>query len=215
MGVITYGIDVSHWNDKNTIEKQIQSQNTNIPFMFCIVKASEGKTLKDSEMENHLRWAIQQNMEIGMYHFARPANNKPVQEAENFLKQYAKFMDENPVIALDWEGDAMRQLNGNWALEWLEYVREKTGVRALFYTGMQFFARGEIIAENNYGLWYAKYGDPIKSFGKWKHPAMWQYTSAGIDKNKFYGSIEQFKKYGIPNTPVEELAHCPTCGKPL
>ena len=122
----------------------------------------------------------------------------------NFLTQVSSVGGIGKgILALDWEAKALN-CNIKWARKWLDLVFSITGIRPLFYCQKSYTVAKNLqpIREGNYGLWIAGYYkntglpdsrgcDPYDKRGK----AMWQYTSNPIDKDIFYGSIEQFRKY--------------------
>ena len=183
------GVDLSHWNSIANAGPYYGSD-------FVIVKASEGKSYRDPMMKTHAQNAKNAGAEIGFYHYARPELNSPEEEVNNFLYQVNRYLG-SCVLALDWEGEALKQPI-EWARRWLDLVYEKTGIRPLFYCQYSYTDKIKTIRDGNYGLWIARYkkmkADEIEA--KDKGPiAIWQYSGTGIDKDYFYGSVEQFKKY--------------------
>lgn len=197
------GLDVSHWNSIGVAMEQIEANK----LQFLIAKATEGKTYQDIAYANWKQIAEHYGMIFGSYHFAKPKNNKPLEEAHNFL---ATITEKNQILALDWEADALK-CDVKWAKEWLDIVYAQTGIKPLFYTSSSYATKCDIIAEADYGLWVADYTPPINSIGKWKTYAIHQYTSTPIDLDKFNGTFDQLIKYTIP----DGQKICPTCGRPL
>lgn len=198
------GIDVSRWQSVNTVA----SYAKDVDFVIC--KATEGKTFRDSKFEQHISTAINMGKLIGAYHFARPDNNKMLDEAKFFISRVRKYLG-NLVLALDWEGKA---LNYDWkvAKEFLDYVYYETGVKPLFYTSYAEILKYDELANYDYGLWVASYSKKGDNFGMWKSPAMWQYTNSPVDQNIFYGSKNQLKKYAKQNFNTTPIKRCPHCG---
>lgn len=193
MGEVIQGVDISH---HNKIEAIKFSQ-----YKFCMCKATEGKTFKDNKYQYHSDFLLKSNVIIGAYHYARPENNNYKDEANNFIDSIRKFIHNTPVVlALDWEGTALNY-GADWPLNWLEYVYHVTGIKPLFYVQNSHLLKYQNIADYDYGLWLAHWTDEStmrkNNFGKWKYPAMWQFTSKPYDINIFYGSAKQLIKYGI------------------
>lgn len=160
---------------------------------FYIIKASEGNGWQDPLLNAHYNAVASMKKNFGFYHYARPdLGNSPQAEAEWFLSlvgQHAKKC----VFALDWEGESLNY-PCSWALEWLEYVYEKTGVRPLFYCSTGFVNGGKYapIAKANYGLWLAQYASAptLEENSGWQTWAIWQYGDAQpIDGRTYDGDL--------------------------
>lgn len=185
----TKGIDVSHWSPVDAIEK-------NPDAMFCIAKASEGKSMKDEKCGHFLARALAAGMAIGMYHYAHPELNTAEEEANNFLAATRGY--PGAVLVLDWEGKSL-SCNPKWALEFMRKVEVITGVKPMLYVQNSAVAKMKAVAAEDYGLWVARWGRTQPSKGAWPFWALWQYEAGSVDKDYFNGSIEQFKKYGEKN----------------
>ena len=186
------GIDVSHWQKVGTVK-------ANKP-EFCIIKASEGKSYKDPLMAAHAAEAEEVGALLGFYHYARPEINTYKEDADNFIARVKPYIGRC-VLALDWEGKAL-SCSLEWALAWLQYVEQQTGVKPMFYTSISVCRYCKIIADNGNGLWVARYNNkPGKPEDKkynitpWKFWAVHQYSSKPIDQDIFNGTKSQFKKY--------------------
>lgn len=183
------GVDLSHWNSIANASPYYGSD-------FVIVKASEGKSYRDPMMKTHAQNAKNAGAEIGFYHYARPELNRPDEEVNNFIYQVNRYLG-SCVLALDWEGEALKQPI-EWARKWLDLVYAKTGIRPLFYCQYSYTDKIDLIRKGNYGLWMARYKKmAVKDLeAKDQGPiAMWQYSGSGIDKDYFFGTVEQFRKY--------------------
>lgn len=183
------GIDISHHNAKDTIEKNIHKTD------FIIMKATEGRTWVDPALEMHNNKCDFYGLLKGFYHFARPdLGNSAADEARNFLYQVSDKGDS--ILALDVEGKALKLWDiGNWALEWCQIVENHTGRKPLIYCSQSETMKFVSCARNDYGLWAARYNFYLGSIKPWKFAAMWQYSSNPIDKNYFFGTEHQFLKY--------------------
>lgn len=183
------GIDISHWNKSDTIEKYLHDTD------FVIMKATEGKSWKDTGLENHNNKCDFYGLLKGFYHFARPdLGNSATDEAYNFINQVSN--KGNAIHALDIEGTALHVKNiDDWALKWLETVEAHTKRKPLLYASQSELWRFPKVAASNYGLWAARYNIFLGKVKPWKFAAIWQYTSNPIDKNYFYGNKQQYLKY--------------------
>ena len=205
MATILHGIDVSMFQKAVNYDAQD----------FIIIKATEGRTWKDPLLDTHYNRIKGKNKLYGFYHYARPENNGWKAEADNFLSRVGHHAGK-AIFALDWEGTALRY-NHVWALNWLNYVYQRTGVRPLFYTSDSQTARYAAIAKANYGLWVAHYGVKHATGAGWPCIAIWQYTSAGgLDKDIFYGDHNAWMAYagakhsGLAAKPATQAAKAQT-----
>ena len=68
-----------------------------------------------------------------------------------------------------------------FASEWLEYIKEKTGITPLLYTMMRFLLNFTSQRLARYPLWIARYNgkDNPGSSSIWSKWAMYQYTDIG------------------------------------
>ena len=115
-------------------------------------------------------------------------------------------------IALEKKNDVQ------WALTWLNRVKEQTGVKPMIYMSesvVNAYDWSPVVAAD-YGLWVAKYRDTIPDYNYdmsnagnvptvkwWKGYAMWQWTSTGkldgyngsLDCDIFYGNKQAWLAY--------------------
>lgn len=188
------GVDISKWQGG---EFDVSNED------FVIVKATEGKTYTDPYFHHNIRKALSFNKLIGAYHYARPENNSPKQEAKKFVDEVGEYIGKC-VLALDWEGTAL-QYPVTWALEWLQEVERLTGVKPLIYCSQSVIKNLQIIADNGNGIWCAKWNTENKPNVKpFSVLAIWQYTSTPHDKDIFYGDVNAWMAYAKSTKPVEE-----------
>lgn len=197
------GCDISHWQGSINFDKLATAAE------FVIIKASEGVTYRDPMMPTYRDNARRVGMLVGYYHFARPTyGNSAESEAQYFMQTIKGGIQNGDVLVLDFEvthRDAV-----NWCKQWLDYVSQNmNGCKPLVYMD-QSRLNGydwQKVVDAGYGLWIAKYDnapDVIPPSGKWPFAAMKQYTSSaslpGIsgraDANTFFGTHDQFVKYG-------------------
>ena len=181
---ILLGADVSHHNYGKVNPSQLD---------FVWLKATEGVTYKDPKMDSYLKEMVDEvgvNVPfIGFYHYARPENNNPFKEADNFLRTIEPHVG-NCLLALDWEGNALKE-DPKWALEWLICVEQKTGTKPLIYTSGSATKNLDIIAKNGFHLWVAHYvskGKQEPTFHNWSDYKFWQFTSTPFDIDIFKGT---------------------------
>ena len=190
-------IDVSNWQ-RGEIDL---SRLAKLGYDGVMMKATEGKTFKDKSLDYfydqlHGRRDGKPDAEklYGFYHYARPDNgNSPEEEAENFLDKVGHHVGY-AMYALDWEGKAL-DYPIEWAIEWLDYVYKKTGVKPLLYVQGNQTPYLQKVLNRDYGLWVAHYRVKKPNTGVYHFYAMWQYTDKPIDKNYFNGDETTWRKY--------------------
>lgn len=192
MGQKLYGIDISHWNNVKCVGDLYRTSD------FVIAKATEGISFKDPMFREHIENALLYDSEVGFYHYARPEKNKdPLKEADHFLNVLSKYgYIGKGIMALDWEGVALK-MSITWARAWLDYVYQQTQIKPLFYCQRSYTDKIDLIRQGDFGLWVARYKPGLMGPEclDGKGCAIWQYDSRNIDKDIFYGSLAQFRKY--------------------
>ena len=175
-----------------------------VPCDFVIAKATGGKGYKNPDFKRQIEQALSLGKCAGAYHFAWDkgyTGATPEQEAQHFLNAVEPYLSK-VILALDWEAKAVK-LGAGWAKRWLDYVYDKTGIRAVIYMS-KGTANSKVWAgvAKNHPLWVAQYAistdknyqpgytpvrgylsDPPgeKSVGPWKEDiTIRQYTSMGF-----------------------------------
>lgn len=202
------GIDLSNW--QSTVPSG---------YDFYILKASEGNGYEDPRLGEHLATVLAMKKPYGFYHYARPdLGNTPEMEASWFLSLVNAYKGK-AIYALDWEGEALNY-PAEWALRWLNFVYEKTGVRPLFYCSSGYLNTGKYksIAENDFGLWLAQYAPKptLSTESGWNVFALWQFTDDlnGYDGNYFYGDKTTWEEYAT-GKPVTHTHNDPEQQRPV
>jgi len=184
---------------------------------FVIVKATEGKTYTDPCFFQHIGNAKKLGKLLGFYHLARPENNTPQEEVQNFLNAVNPYIGEG-IPFLDWEWLSVKSQVWNvaWAKEWLDCFYLKTGVKPIIYMSESVtFEHNWTGVAKTFPLWIARYKDygidynyDMTNAGKspvpkyWDTYVMWQWTSVGrldgyggnLDCDVFYGERTEWLK---------------------
>lgn len=208
------GIDVSNWQPA-TITRDVASS-----IDFAIVKATGGPSFVNPSCNAQVEGAVAAGLLVGLYHFAKDGFNvsEPNVEADHFVDSILGHLKHNPILVLDWEADAARDLPLSWARRWMDRVTERTGVKPLFYSYASYVQGRDMspIISGDYGLWIAAYGAgnrtgfaeaPEPPASSWPVTAMFQFTSAGrlpgygsdLDLNVFYGDRKVWAAYAAKN----------------
>ncbi|MFI9842327.1 glycoside hydrolase family 25 protein [Nonomuraea sp. NPDC051941] len=193
-GPLIYGLDISNY-------EPLYDWNAS-PAKFGIIKATEGTSFRDASFARHWRELGKKGIVRGAYHYGHPRNN-PIAEAEHFLSvvnsQPAKAGD---LLVLDLEtanGRSVAEVNA-WAKTWLSYVKDKTGITPMFYSGWNFANKyGKGLSE--YPLWVAHYSKAkgaITPPADWKSWAIHQYSESPVDQNVSALTADQLRGLGRP-----------------
>ena len=184
------GIDVSHHN-------KYQYQHGTVDFTkhdFVIVKATEGVNFEDPMYDTYMEDILNLQKPYGIYHYARPENNKAEAEAKHFCEVIGDD-GKDAILVLDWEQKAL-QYNISWALEWLQYVEKVYNKKPLIYCSSWYTKKLTSILENGNGLWVAHYTKAKKpTIHTYPFYTLWQYSDDPYDKDVFNGTLEQWYKY--------------------
>lgn len=207
------GCDISHWQGSINFDQLATAAE------FAIIKASEGVNYRDPMMATYRENARRVGMLVGYYHFARPTyGNSAEAEAKYFMDTIKGGIKNGDVLVLDFE--VTFKNSASWCKQWLDYVAQNMdGCKPLVYMDQSRLSGydWQSVVDGGYGLWIAKYDslpDVKPPSGKWPFAAMKQYTSSasfpGIsgraDANTFFGTHDQYIKYGYYRPPYNPPA---------
>jgi GH25 family lysozyme M1 (1,4-beta-N-acetylmuramidase) len=179
------GIDVS------TYQRRIDwRQVAATRVRFAIVRASLGNTYVDPKYRRNVAGASTHGIVVGAYHFAKPGHAPwdARAEANHFLRVARNAPgDVVPVLDLEDSGGLSRPQLWRWAKRWLTHVRERTGLRAMIYSGNYFWSH--YMGNTS---WFGRHGYP-HWVAHWdvKHPdvpgrgwggrgwTFWQWSATG------------------------------------
>lgn len=195
------------------------------PCDFVIVKASQGasKSVYPTFKEQITR-AESLGKLLGVYHYASSGGAIP--EAEKFLRTVDKYIGK-AILCLDWEKDENVNFgNPQYAISWLKYVEQKTGIKPFIYMSKSVARQYSKIWDASFPFWCAQYkksdvpttyvDNPWtddKGFGPWSSCAILQYSSKGslpgfngrIDLDKAYINAEEWKMYARGDIVVKPV----------
>lgn len=194
MSDIIVGQDLSRHNDNDEIMD-------NSAFIF--LKASEGMTYTDPTVDIKLKAIAEKRKDnlpiIGFYHYARPNNNSPEEETDNFLKRIEPHIGQC-LMALDWEGTSTslhKVVQGEWINKFCGIIYNRTGVAPLLYISESPYRSIKDYLNPQIPTWIAKYGNRPINYNT-QFPLMWQFTNTPFDIDLFYGSPAQLAAMAIP-----------------
>lgn len=182
------GLDVSHW--QGAID-WLQVAGAGYSFMFA--KATEGTTITDLTYAINRAGAQGVGLELGAYHYARPAGSTDAARVATAIAQADHFVDVAqptggdlpPVLDLETKGGLSQAALVTWTRAWLDEVAARTGLRALVYTSPSFWktALGDtpLFAGAGSRLWIAHWtanASPLVPAANWGGLGwtFWQWT---------------------------------------
>lgn len=204
-------IDISR---HNTLD-QVTNALNEVLVMGAMIKVTEGKTYEDPQWKKNLTEVKRVRKAYGFYHYARPENNTPEEEAVHFLSTLGKRVN-GAVLALDWEGTALKY-EADWVNRWIKTVANATGAIPMFYIQQSAISKYSTVSINNCGLWVARHNNRPGEVGTYIWTEKWtmhQYgIEKGIDRNVFNGTKTQFLKYAVDQEKTTECdCDCHSCG---
>ena len=192
------------------------------PVRFAVLRATLGNHYRDGRYARNVAGARRNGLVVGAYHYAKPglARRDPRLEADHFLDVIGlRAGDVIPVLDIEETGGlGPRQLR-TWASAWLDRVYERTGVRAMIYSGNSFWhssMRNTVsLARRDHPLWVAHWyvGAPDVPARRWggRGYTIWQWSAAGriagvdgpVDRDWMKGNLSRGTVASIAVRPTE------------
>jgi GH25 family lysozyme M1 (1,4-beta-N-acetylmuramidase) len=221
------GVDVS--NHQTTVN-WTSIKNSGVSFAWC--KATEGTTFTDAYFASNESGAKAAGVLIGAYHFARPGNNTPTNEAaffwsvaQNYIANGGPYM--MPVLDYeDFTGHLGATSTADWANQWCNivsnYARLKgVTIKPIIYVSACNSANFDSTVSKwtpwiaNYNGQSAQTGTPwsVCASGNWwgsGNWTFWQYSSSGsvpgvsgnCDVDVFNGTAATLQNYVIGGSSI-------------
>lgn len=197
------GIDISSY--------QAELNAGIVPSDFVFIKATEGTKYINPTWREQAGQVTQTNKLLGFYHFASTGNT--IAEADFFISVVKDYIGK-AVLVLDFEAGAINAWGNVGARQFLNRVKEKTGINPMIYMSAEVTRQfnWSIISTSN-ALWVAQYASMSstgyqsapwtdgKGYGAWSSAAIHQYSSSGtlmnwngqLDLNLAYINANQWK----------------------
>ncbi len=183
------GIDVSHHN--GTIRWDKVAKNSKIKFVY--LKATEGRSHRDTKFSKNAKGAKLAGLEVGAYHFL---NSSPVDEQFRFFQKTISSEDLTlaPMVDVEEKGIGKMEPEKLRVIlsEFCRLTNEKYGCHPIIYTQAHVYRNVLAKDFSNYTIWISGYG--YKPYtGSKRKPDIWQFTERGkvygikgfVDLNRF------------------------------
>lgn len=196
---------------------------------FVIAKVTQDESFIDMHFGDFRSQARQLEIGFGGYHFADMDFTPDPEESCDFFINNLGEQQEGEIAALDleavnvgtpqepiWHNLQPDQLD--WTVGWGRRFIDRTGYKPYLYLARSWITEHNLdhpVIESTFRLWYAYWTDaeaPPFSPSPWDDYDLWQYNADGLDKNKFFGALADFKATGKPvpgGTGYEELYWTP------
>ncbi|MFS1519409.1 GH25 family lysozyme [Bacillus sp. SCS-151] len=195
------GIDVSHWQG-NIDWNKVKSDNIE----FAYIKASEGTTFVDSNLENNYNNAKQAGIKVGFYHFGTPSQS-PLDEASWFLNVTSNYHNDLPhVLDIEQNNQLSKAQITQYCEQWLSSIEERSNYQPILYTYSSFAKSYLESTLGKWPLWIAQYEVEKPNDNEiWDSWAIFQYTDSGTI-NGITGNVDM-------NEMNKEFFYMVTSGK--
>jgi GH25 family lysozyme M1 (1,4-beta-N-acetylmuramidase) len=196
-----WGVDVSRWQGTSIDWPQVRAAGAT----FVFIKATDGADRTDPSWQAWSGPARAAGLLVGGYHFARPEQSDPEQQADQLLAALGTAGEPGwlpPVLDLETAGGLAPDALRAWSRRFLERIGAAAGVPPILYTSTSFH-RDQLGSELPGGarLWVAHHttaDGPGLPRGVW---SFWQHTDTAtvpgitgpVDRDVFDGTPDQLR----------------------
>lgn len=196
-----HGIDVSAYQGKIDWQMVKSMSEDSVHISFAYIKATEGIAQVDPYFQRNWRECPKAGIICGAYHFFRPQKSGAWQ-AKFFLQTVRIERGDLPMMVdvetLDGTSPTKMREELN---SFLAYVKRKTRVKPVIYSGLSFYNDYLRGFYDTYPLWLAHYYHPelkLKNSSKW---SFWQHSDKAkvnginhiVDFDVFNGDSVEFR----------------------
>lgn len=213
------GIDVSNWSGSIDFSQVAQ---TDVKIVY--IQATEGVYYTDPYLHEFYNGAKANGFKVGFYHYFNPGSSPTPREQARYFVDALKGFKIDCRLALDLEetGGLNNEELTNQAIEFLEAVKEFSGLDVVVYTYTNF-AQTSLNTNSdigNYKLWIAEYSSNYPQQNPvWGEEYIgWQYSDSGdvrgvgdnTDLDYFSSEILLEHKEDTEHKPTEKPHHKPS-----
>lgn len=174
------GIDVSNWSGSIDFSQVAQ---TDVKIVY--IQATEGVYYTDPYLHEFYNGAKANGLKVGFYHYFNPGSSPTPREQARYFVDALKGFEIDCRLALDLEetGGLNNEELTNQAIEFLEAVKEFSGLDVVVYTYTNF-AQTSLNTNSdigNYKVWIAEYSSNYPQQNPvWGEEYIgWQYSDSG------------------------------------
>jgi hypothetical protein len=178
---------------------------------FAIVKASGGHSYGNPYLGAQVAGARAAGLEVAFYHYMfepTSGGGDPLREAANFVAACRPYVREGSSFWLDVEefpakvgytGDL-----GDWIIAFQSEIERAFGCVPGIYCATWYLRPTGLWQDGRlarYPFWMASWQDtvpPAPFMAPWTKLTVWQYTAVPINRDRFFGTREEFRALGIP-----------------
>lgn len=182
---------------------------------FALIKASGGHTYRNEYLAAQVAGARARGIEVGFYHYMfepTAGGGDMKREAANFIEACRPHVRPGATFWLDveefpeavgFDGDL-----GGWIVDFCAQVERAFGCVCGIYCATWFLEPTGLWNDQRlaaHPFWMASWQTKVpasKFMAPWNALTVHQYNAQGWDKDRFYGTIEQFRALGVP-APTE------------
>lgn len=210
------GIDVSNWSGNIDFSQVAQ---TDVKIVY--IQATEGVYYTDPYLHEFYNGAKANGLKVGFYHYFNPGSSPTPREQARYFVDALKGFKIDCRLALDLEetGGLNNEKLTNQAIEFLEAVKEFSGLDVVVYTYTNF-AQTSLNTNSdigNYKVWIAEYSSNYPQQNPvWGEEYIgWQYSDSGdvrgvganTDLDYFSSEILLEHKEDTEHKPTEKPHH--------
>ena len=189
-----HGLDMSHY--QGDIWWETVAENSNHKLNYVYLKATEGGTRIDQRYLENIEAARRCGMNVGSYHFYRPA--VPQEEQLRNFRMQCRPQDQDliPMVDIETTGGLSTEALRDSLDKFLVLMTKEYGVKPLVYTYTNFYNKHLSGALDGYLLFIAQYNGREPELNDGRDIFAWQYTGKGringvkgyVDKSRLMGN---------------------------
>lgn len=188
-----HGIDLSHYQGDVFWETVGSNKKT----AYVYLKATEGGDNIDNMYAANIKFAKENGLKVGSYHFFRPKTPLHLQLANFTAQCRPDDQDLIPMIDIETKAGLKDSVFIDSLMTFLNLVEEYYHQKPILYTGANFYDHylsGGLI--DDYKIMIAQYTEREPVLIDGRDITMWQYTGKGringvkgnVDKSRFMGN---------------------------
>ena len=187
---LIYGIDVSHYQNENSIiDWNLVANKNNPKITFAYIRTTMGKDGTDNTFNYNFNEAKKIGLKVGVYHYYRPNENSN-EQFENFINNNPSLGDLPPVVDIEEKSLFSTKQLLTEILNFLILIEKNYGIKPIIYTPQRFYNTYLRNQFKNYDFWIARqngYKNPPDNNQMKKEPVLldlrcpliWQYSGTG------------------------------------